>query len=414
MAEQNIPLGEMAPRLNAEFGLDWGSGAYWRRARRHDIKLPTRPGRLGTEQCQQLDKRIRELVGDEKCGSEIRTILNSEFGLNWELQTYRLRVLDLGLKWPFTPRAGRSKAGKLSERERIVCYQDPAYEARNHLANEVICRECFAVLHGELGRHLPKIHPDIRSNRKYRQLHPGAPLFSWAALAHKEGRNCEEVMREVAEKYALPEERAAAAADPEYEDHNRIRDYVICREDRCGLKAASLNSHIPRAHGKTVKAYRRGHNWPEITCAETRETRQKNREARRTGNEELLSKGGKAFWNRFKQMSRAETVAREQVERLTQELKQAKAELAKARATKANMLPVAEVVRAKTADPNGHPWMSPNEVAAAFGISPATFYRYRKEGLYTRLRPNTKGWYSTVSAIAQLNKMPKNSRFLSH
>jgi hypothetical protein len=246
-----------------------------------------------------MDRRLDELCGQGECGSDIRTILNSEFRLDWKLQSYRRRVLSRGLEWPFTPRAGRAKGCEyLPEEQRSICYQDPAYEARNRMAKAVICRECFAILHGELGKHLPRIHPEASNSAKYRRRNPGAPLFSWHAIATKENSGCEDVMREVAERYATPEERSAAAADPEYEEKESIREYVICREERCGLKAASLCSHIPRAHDKSAKVYRREHDWPAVTCAAALEDRRNDRRARRSGAEELLSPGSKAFWSR--------------------------------------------------------------------------------------------------------------------
>lgn len=66
---------------------------------------------------------------------------------------------------------------------------------------------------------------------------------------------------------------------------------------------------------------------------------------------------------------------------------------------------VAQTAREKLADPHKHRWMGPNEVAWAFNISPATFYRSRNK--YKRLRANQKGSYLTDSVIAQMNDLPK-------
>jgi transposase-like protein len=105
------------------------------------------------------------------------------------------------------------------------------------------------------------------------------------------------------------------------------------------------------------------------------------------------------------------TAAKADIARLTGELQQAKTELAKAKAAKAEALPIADTIRKKFAEPEKYPWMSPNETAVAFGIGRSTFFRNVRE--YTRLRPNQTGQYSTLSVIEQLRNPPRKNDHLS-
>jgi len=61
----------------------------------------------------------------------------------------------------------------------------------------------------------------------------------------------------------------------------------------------------------------------------------------------------------------------------------------------------AEQVSGKLANPEKYPWIPPDDVAKALGISPRTFYRKVKAGLYPRLVANSKGHYSAESVKAQ-------------
>jgi hypothetical protein len=120
-----------------------------------------------------------------------------------------------------------------------------------------------------------------------------------------------------------------------------------------------------------------------------------------------VSDGNLAAWKvRKEKLARAEqadaalTAAQEKIDRLTQELKQAKSERAQAKTVRAQ-LPLADTVRMKLAEPDKYPWMSSNEVAVAFGVSRATFFRNMAHGLYPRLRQNTTGQHSTLSVLEQ-------------
>ena len=239
--------------------------------------------RLPQEESQLMDRRLRELCKAGVLGTEIRKILNDEFDLSWTFSTYFQRAGRLDLVWTKTRRAERPWAGAedLPKDQWKACSEDPAYEARQEIADRVICRRpgCFKMfrdgaMDGKDG-HLWRIHrkdlecDDPKKVRKcYRRRHPGAPLFTFERIAKQQGGlDVFKLMAKEADLYATPEQRTAADADPEYEPPDS--KYVICREERCGFKSRGrLTKHLANEHGihgkKAVEAWRRKHNWAPI------------------------------------------------------------------------------------------------------------------------------------------------------
>lgn len=227
----------------------------------------------------RLNQRLAELCAQQTPGPDLVKILNEEFGLGWTFQAFFQLVQRRGLRWTPRARAGRQRPSTecLAEEQRRACYEDPAYEARNGIVDRVICRECFAILrdgamqsHGKHGHsgHVRAI--DKMSLKQYRLRNPGARTFTFERIAQQLGRGVRELMAKEVEKFATPDERAAAAADPEYEDHKDIKGYVICRVERCGFKSRRLNNHI-YAHGMKVIEYRREYRWPPVMAREVRD-----------------------------------------------------------------------------------------------------------------------------------------------
>lgn len=250
--------------------------------------------RLTPEQSRRLNRRLRKFCAAGMPGTQIHQMINAEMGLDLRFQTIFKRVQNLGLRWTFTPRTGRSRPDTeyLPEEQRAACYADPAWEARNGIADQVICRECFAVfrdgaMDGKNG-HLWLIHRDLLGCESpeevrpcYRRRNPGAPLFTSQRIAKQQRVRVSKLMTAEAELYVTPEELAAADTDPDYEEHNGIKKYVICREPRCGFKSVeSLTKHLRSQHGKTVVQYRREHKLPRIT-AQDAASDQAKRERRR-------------------------------------------------------------------------------------------------------------------------------------
>jgi hypothetical protein len=103
------------------------------------------------------------------------------------------------------------------------------------------------------------------SLKEYRKRNPGAPIFAAKRIADQQGIEVETVTRKRISDYVTPHERLAAAEDPDYEVHQDISDYVICREPRCGFKSVnSLTKHLASQHAISPLQYRRKHNLPAI------------------------------------------------------------------------------------------------------------------------------------------------------
>jgi len=148
-----------------------------------------------------------------------------------------------------------------------------AYEARNGIADRLICRECFEILRdGELTSRNRHLRRHGWNQNTYDLHHPGAPRCTSQRNAASSGHDVEEVMAERADKYVTPEVRATAVNDPKYEEHNGITGYVICRVPRCGFKSnGHIRVHLRSQHDKEVVEYRQEHKWPEIISMNARE-----------------------------------------------------------------------------------------------------------------------------------------------
>jgi transposase-like protein/predicted transcriptional regulator len=242
--------------------------------------------RFTPEQSEQLNRQIAELHATGHSRKQIAETI----GLGYATICQRGR--KLGLEWLST-RAGRPRLTSATEylpQDQVkMCYDDPAYEARNGIADRVICRECCrkaledrssrvalfrdGAMDGKRG-HIRLIH-DLR-RKEYDRRNPGAPIFTWRRRADEANQKfiskaderrvtAEQMMAEEVESYLTEEELAAAKLDPEYEDKPGMERYVICREDRCGFKSASpLNKHVWNVHGMKIGPYRRKHNWPNV------------------------------------------------------------------------------------------------------------------------------------------------------
>ncbi len=94
---------------------------------------------------------------------------------------------------------------------------------------------------------------ELTSLQKYKRGHR-VELNRQARLRY--GADIPKVGREVLE---------AARRDPRYEEHHRIRRYIICRE--CGAKLERLSPAHGRVDGLTVREYRRRFSFPPTVCA---------------------------------------------------------------------------------------------------------------------------------------------------
>jgi hypothetical protein len=92
-------------------------------------------------------------------------------------------------------------------------------------------------------------------------------------------------MSAFAERYVEPSERAAAAADPDYEHRNGIAEFVICRVPRCGFKCShGLRVHLQQADKLSVKNYSRMYSGAPTSAKKFRDqegTARKAREVKR-------------------------------------------------------------------------------------------------------------------------------------
>lgn len=302
-------------------------------------------GRLTPEGAALVDARLAELCGHKIPWPDVVETLNREFGLSFTPVSYRDRAKRLGI--------ARTTCDRAEIVRRAIAARDDLHDAK---------------------------HP--RWN--------GQP----------------------------PE---IVIANPKYEEESGIiKEFVICRI--CGKQLNSINGHLyENPPGKTL-------THPGIDLAEYKrlfpgapiysdalkarnlehaladyKDDERRLEIRTRANARNRRVAGQAKQAEAALAERTE--AQQRVKELTAELSEAravvKAERAKAKADKAQASPLAETVRRKLAEPDKHPWMSPNEAAVAFGIHRATFFRNLPT--YTRLRKNAKGWYSTTSLISQLN-----------
>jgi predicted transcriptional regulator len=375
---------EALAMVNAEFGVDLRYSSFCDRER--GLGLRFRGARATGEESERLNARIRQLWEQKTPGREIVEVVLREFGRDFTPGSIYSRARKMGLEVVRAQPRPSSSRELVPEAQRGACLDDPAWEARpeNKIADRTACRECFRFYKGGLPAHLKAQHH--MTTTQYRQLHPGARLFSFEHAARDTGRDCKELMQEFANSYATPEERARAS-ELGRNYYSESDGFTICCVPRCGLKCTDLNHHLRNVHHMSGLEYRAKYglhlpSTPPAILAQNKRQRKTQRE-------------------KFRTADKAVRTAEERVDKLTQELKKAKADLAKAKTAKTDALPIADIVRAKLTDPHKHPWMSPNEVAAALGISPATFYRKMNARTYHRLRPNDKGHYLTSSVLEQ-------------
>jgi predicted transcriptional regulator len=170
------------------------------------------------------------------------------------------RLKAAGIEW---------QPPKLTPSQLEECRQDPAYEARPHIANKiapanrVVCRECGELL-AELnanGIHSHLLRKHRMSAEDYESKWPGARLTSFARSAdqnRRQGRTktIQELMDEFASKYLTPEELREARRDQECEEHHEVELFIVCR--LCGMKSKTdLHNHLKTQHDLTSAAYYR-------------------------------------------------------------------------------------------------------------------------------------------------------------
>jgi predicted transcriptional regulator len=132
-------------------------------------------------------------------------------------------------------------------------------------ADKVVCLECGQLL-SELNANGNRSHLRGRKHKmtkeEYKKKYPCARLTSFGRSAdqnRRQGRpkTIQDLMDECAAGFLRPMELRAFVRDQEYEEHHEIKDFVVCRMKRCGMKAkASLHTHLVRVHGLTSATYR--------------------------------------------------------------------------------------------------------------------------------------------------------------
>jgi predicted transcriptional regulator len=160
---------------------------------------------------------------------------------------------------------------KLTPSQLEECRQDPAYEARPHIANKivpanrVVCRECGELkselnASGDHGSHSHLWGKHKLTADGYKSKWPGASLTSFARSADHNRRQgykktLQQLMDEIATNYLSPEERTEALRDQEWEEHHGIAQlFIVCR--LCGMKSKThLHNHLKTQHGLTSAAY---------------------------------------------------------------------------------------------------------------------------------------------------------------
>jgi hypothetical protein len=154
--------------------------------------------------------------------------------------------------------AGRTyPLDRVTDEQLTACRRDAAWEARQGLANRVVCRECGALasrLSSKKG-HLWTRHR--MSVAAYRRRFPCVRLHTFADVARAKKLDVAELMARTTQRYATPEELERCRKDPFWEQRQGIRDVVVCRE--CGAKRFALiggtASHLRARHGWSTRKY---------------------------------------------------------------------------------------------------------------------------------------------------------------
>ena len=240
------------------------------------------------------------------------------------------------------------------------CRMDAGWEARHGIADVVYCRECsigfFELsVDGTDGDKARRGHIWVAhglTGETYKRKWPGARLTSFRhqAKCDKSNNNPGDHMENFAAKYVTAEQLRQCRNDVEWEKKHRIRKRTVCRD--CGrIGGLSLFNHLRDVHGWDRKQYRA--SYPKAPM------------------------------------------------RSIAMLERIRAKLVGVAAGQEPRIFIDNVNKA-LASPESHPWMSPNEVAQALGISRATFYRTADS--FKHLRRGAKGTYSTASVVRQIEK----------
>jgi len=250
---QGVPGPHIPSILNQEFGVQFPPAAY--RARAAHLHLTWKGARATGKESEQISARLKQLVAAGVCGKDIVATLNREFQRDLSAFAYYARARKLGLKVLRGRPCPSRRRESVPPEKRDACLQDPAWEARNNIVDRTACKECFYLYVGPLTFHLKASHEGMHW-RKYRQLHPCARLFSFKKVAADTGRDCQELMREFADSYATPEDRASAVAEGwKFYRQRGITTYTICCVERCGFKATELGRHLRNVHRMSTRQY---------------------------------------------------------------------------------------------------------------------------------------------------------------
>ncbi len=164
---------------------------------------------------------------------------------------------------------------KVTEAQLKEALNDPAWQAREDGAgaastNRVVCLEC-GELKSELnasGNHSHLAGKHHMKAAEYKRNHPGARLVSFQRSADQNTRQggtktVQDLEDEFASAYVTAAVWKAVAGDQEWEEHNGIKDFVVCRIRspkgyRCGFKSKSgLHLHLKAWHNVTSAEYRK-------------------------------------------------------------------------------------------------------------------------------------------------------------
>jgi hypothetical protein len=153
-------------------------------------------------------------------------------------------------------------AAQSSERISVSDLADPAYEARNHIADLIFCRLCGAGMKFALWGHLNSHHPTV-STKEYCLQFPGARLQSFkyvhkrisqqASKGLRKLRTLVGLMDKFAASHLTPAELKECRSDAEWEKEHALRDEVVCRV--CGFKAKCGLSPHPKTHELNLHDY---------------------------------------------------------------------------------------------------------------------------------------------------------------
>lgn len=194
-----------------------------------------------------------------------------------------------------TPQEGRwvgaDRLFGLSAEQRKECGRDPAYEARNKIADRIYCKECFLGLKasGRLRKHVVRRHADLGPDpwSEYLRRHPGARVTTFAQVARQQKCDVQELMASFAASYLTPAKLDDCRRDPEWENRNGL-NFVACRI--CGLNSTGeLGKHVEKQHGLTWEEYlskypgapRYAKTWIERCKKRNAETQELARKARK-------------------------------------------------------------------------------------------------------------------------------------